>query len=363
MDGTLMDGEVTGKAEPRSRKLDIVPSRDFVGWLVDSRVSLAVTTGAAGRLVLIGASPDGKISVFLRSFDRTHGIHAAGHSLLLGTGFQIWRLENSVAEGKLAGDYDRLYVPRLALTTGDVQAGDVGFAPDGTILFANRMFGCVAAATAEFSFTPAWRPPFVSRIAPEDRCGLSGFALENGLIRFVTCWAASDAPQGWRQRIKDGGVVIDASIDRTVARGFSLPTAPRVHKGQLWMNEAGTGILGAVDIKSGEFEEVAFCPGILGGLAFVGNHAIVTTSIRRDGFAPGDLPLGASLAAYGAEARTAIVVVDLATGAIVHWLRFDGADELRDVAVLPGARRPAAVGLVGDDIRKVLTIGPDASAR
>lgn len=358
-----MDGEVTGKSEARARKLDIVPSRDFVGWLAQHRVSLALTTGAAGRLVLVGASPDDKISIFLRSFDRTNGIHAAGHSLLLGTGFQIWRLENSVGEGKLAGDYDRLYVPRLAFTTGDVQAGDVGFAPDGTILFANRMFSCVSAATAEFSFTPAWRPPFVSRIAPEDRCGLSGFALENGLIRFVTCAAASDAPGGWRQRIKDGGVVVDASIDRTVARGFSLPTAPRLNKGQLWLNEAGTGILGAVDVKTGEFEEVAFCPGILGGLAFVGNHAVVTTSIRRDGFVPGDLPLGASLTAYGAEARTAVVVVDLATGAIVHWLRFDGADELRDVAVLPGARRPAAVGLVGDDIRKVLTIGPDGSAR
>ena len=53
----------------------------------------------------------------------------------------------------------------------------------------------------------------------------------------------------------------------------------------------------------------------------------------------------------------------LASGEVAHWLRFDGISEIRDVAVLPETVRPAALGLAGEDIRRVLSIGPDRSGR
>ena len=60
--------------------------------------------------------------------------------------------------------------------------------------------------------------------------------------------------------------------------------------------------------------------------------------------------------------RCALLVVDLERGDVVHWLRFDGAiQELYDVAVLPGARRPMAIGLRSDEIRRVITIGDAAT--
>ena len=41
------------------------------------------------------------------------------------------------------------------------------------------------------------------------------------------------------------------------------------------------------------------------------------------------------------------------SGDIVAWVRIEGlVRELYDVAVLSGRRRPAAVGLLGDDIRR-----------
>jgi hypothetical protein len=46
------------------------------------------------------------------------------------------------------------------------------------------------------------------------------------------------------------------------------------------------------------------------------------------------------------------------TGDLVHWLRIEGVvEELYDVAVLPGVRRPMAIGLGTDEIRRVITIG------
>ncbi len=44
----------------------------------------------------------------------------------------------------------------------------------------------------------------------------------------------------------------------------------------------------------------------------------------------------------------------------MHWLRIEGVvDELYDVAVLPNVKRPMAIGLKTDEIRRVLSIAPN----
>ena len=355
-----MDGWETA---PALRRLEIAPSRDFVAWLAERRVAIALTTGSTGRLVLVGAAPDGRLSVFVRAFDGAYGLHAAGQTLLLATAFQIWRFENTVAPGRNASGYDRLFVPRVAYTTGDVRAGDVAFAADGAILFANTLFSCVAAASAEFSFTPVWRPPFITRLLPEDRCHLTGFALDRGLLRYVSVAGPTDQPGGWAGGIASGGLVMDAATDAEVGQGLALPVAPRLHAGQLWLDEAASGLFGFLHLDTATFEEVAFCPGWLSGLAFADRFAVVATSIARSGRGMGGLPLEHNLEAYRAKAQTALCIVDLTTGELAHWLRFGGLPEIRDVAVMPQTARPAALGLAGEDIRRVLSICPDRSGR
>jgi hypothetical protein len=59
------------------------------------------------------------------------------------------------------------------------------------------------------------------------------------------------------------------------------------------------------------------------------------------------------------EARCGLIVVGSKSGDTLHWLRLDGiVDELYDVPILPGARRPMAVGLKTDEIRRMLMVGP-----
>ena len=51
------------------------------------------------------------------------------------------------------------------------------------------------------------------------------------------------------------------------------------------------------------------------------------------------------------------MIIDLKTGATVHWLKIEGiVHELYDVVVLPGVQRPMALGLKTDEIRRLLTI-------
>ena len=73
------------------------------------------------------------------------------------------------------------------------------------------------------------------------------------------------------------------------------------------------------------------------------------------------LALDRNLEAKGASARCAVQVIDLERGDVVHELRIEGmVDELFDTAVIPGARNPAMVGFVSDEIRRTLSLPPDA---
>jgi hypothetical protein len=81
-------------------------------------------------------------------------------------------------------------------------------------------------------------------------------------------------------------------------------------------------------------------------------------SLPREVGTFGGLALEVALAARGAEARCGVILVDLRTGDTSHRLRFGGVVRaLYDVAVLPGVRRPAAIGFRDDDIRDVITVG------
>lgn len=71
------------------------------------------------------------------------------------------------------------------------------------------------------------------------------------------------------------------------------------------------------------------------------------------------LPLDEHLTKRQAKARCGLLVIDLRTGDAVHWVRIEGlVDELYDVAVLPGSRRPMAIGLKSDEIRRFISVAP-----
>lgn len=335
-------------------------SRYFPEWLAATGGSLAFTTYQAGKLFLLGVKPDGTLSVFERSFPRCMGlgVSADGRHFALATHYQVQRFDNVVPPGQVSPDgYDALYAPHAGWVTGDVDAHDIGFAADGRPLFVNTLFSCLARVSDAHSFTPVWRPRFVSRLAPEDRCHLNGMAMVDGVPRYVTAVSRSDVADGWRDRRRDGGVVIDVASGEIVATGLSMPHSPRLHDGRLWVLNSGRGEFGHVDPATGRFEPVAFCPGYARGLAFAGRHAIIGLSLARDTRAFAGLELDAALAARDVTPRCGLAIVDLVSGDMTGWVRIEGVvRELYDVAALPGVRRPSALGFKTDEIQHVLSI-------
>lgn len=343
-------------ASPKS-SLEINCSRQFTAWLFEQNLSLAFTTYQAGKVFFIGLQPNGQISVFERTFNRCMGLWAGGSTLIMSSLYQLWRFENALEAGQTHGGYDCLYVPQVGYITGDLDVHDVAVDSEGRLVFVNTLFSCLATVSEQHSFRPLWQPPFISRLAAEDRCHLNGLALRDGQSRYVTAVSQSDVADGWRDKRWDGGVLIDATKNEVILTGLSMPHSPRWYRDRLWLLNSGTGEFGHADLKERTFEPVAFCPGYLRGLAFSGDFAVVGLSKPRHNKTFSGLPLDERLSAKDAEPRCGLQVIDLRSGDIVHWLRIEGVvEELYDVALLPGVRRPMAIGFKTDEIRRVITI-------
>jgi len=338
----------------------LTSSRQFAEWLAATGSALAFTTYQAGKTFFLGVAPSGGLSVFERTFARSMGLAVSGdgRTLALATQYQIHRFDNVMLAGQIGSDgHDAVYAPHVQWVTGDLDTHDVGFGTDGRPLFVNTLFSCIATVSDRHSFRPVWKPPFISRLAPEDRCHLNGFALEGGEPRYATAVSRSDVADGWRDRRVDGGVVIDVRNGEIVADGLSMPHSPRLHEGRLWLLNSGKGEFGFVDLGSGRFEAVAFCPGYARGLAFAGHHAVIGLSLARENRTFSGLPLEDALRARDTEARCGLGVFDLGTGDMTAWVRIEGVvRELYDVAVLPNVRRPSLIGFKSDEIRFVISI-------
>jgi uncharacterized protein (TIGR03032 family) len=338
--------------------LEVTCSRHFTAWMGEHQISLACTTYQTGKLLLIGRKPDGGANVFERNFTRCMGLWGDGQTLWMSTLFQVWRLENVLRPGEQFKGHDRLYVPKVGHTTGDLDIHDIVVEVSGRLVFVATGFGCLATLNERYSFTPLWRPAFLSKLAAEDRCHLNGVALEDGHCRYVTAVSTTDVVDGWRDRRRDGGVVLEVPSGRPVAEGLSMPHSPRTHGGDLWLLNSGTGFVGKIDRARGRFEPLTFCPGFLRGLAFVGGYAVVGLSrARRDKTFAG-LALDEELARRDVEARCGLQVIDLRTGDVAHWVRLEGlVSELYDVAVLPGVACPMALGFKTDEIQRIVAVG------
>ena len=344
---------------PAVPKIEITTSRMFNSWLADRRASLVLTTYQTGKIFFIGLQANGRLSVFERTLERIMGMHATSGVIHVSTLYQVWRFRNTLSPGETFQGYDAVYVPRESRVTGDVDIHDIVVDADGRVVFTNTLFNCVATLDDDHNFRPLWKPPWISKLAPEDRCHLNGLALRDGIPRYATAVSRSDVNDGWRDRRRDGGVVVDIETNEIVCEGLSMPHSPRWHRETLWLINSGTGFFGRVDLATGVFEPLVFLPGYARGLTFLDSWAIVGLSDRRENRTFQELDLEDNLKKRDTLTRCGLLVIDLDSFDAPHWLRFGGiVKELYDVGVLPGVIRPMAVGFKTDEVRRYLSF-PD----
>ncbi|HYC65272.1 MAG TPA: TIGR03032 family protein [Reyranellaceae bacterium] len=340
--------------------LDVTASRGLGRWLKANETSFAFTSYQSGQLFLVGAHADGTVSINQQFFQRAMGLAWRPGRLYLAGQFQLWRLENMLRPGETANRaFDALLVPRNAQTTGDLDIHEIGVDRHGRVIFVNTSFSCLATLDLRHSFRAIWKPPFISRLAAEDRCHLNGMALgERGEPRYVTALSQTDVVTGWRERKAQGGVLIEVDGNRIVTEQLSMPHSPRIAGEHVYLLDSGRGYLVRVDPKDGSRTDVAFCPGFLRGLAIHNGHALVTVSKPREGLFK-DLPLQDELNARDGESWCGVLLIDLARGDVVEWLKFGSSvEELFDVVAMPGIRCPMAIGPASAEIQQTISFDP-----
>jgi uncharacterized protein (TIGR03032 family) len=344
-------------AVPVAVEFRYTQTESFVDRLRQLGASLLVSTYQANKLLVARATGNG-LSVLVRTFERPMGLAAAADRLAVGTRNQVWVLRNApdlAPRVEPAGAHDACYLPRLCYSTGDVGVHELAWAGD-ELWLVNTRFGCLCTLSADFSFVPRWRPPFVSALAAEDRCHLNGLGVVDGRPRFVTALGETDVRDGWRAGKATGGVVVDVPSGETIARGLCMPHSPRWHGGRLWVLESGTGRLLALG-PGGRCEPVAEVPGFARGLAVAGRFAFVGLSKIR----PASVLAGVPLADRRQELKCGVAVVDLARGRVEGLLDFQTAvEETFDVQLLPGARFPEVIGFQKEDVNHVFVVPPAA---
>lgn len=363
---SLPSGQASNPAAPPvDGSFKMIASRGFKEWLAEQPGALSFTTYQAGKIFVLGMRQNGDLTVNERNLARCMGYAVSPDSqhLYVSSHYQIHHFINQVAPGQLYEGFDRVYLPRTSYNTGDLDVHDMIVAPDGRPVFVNCMFNCLARIADGYSFSPYWVPPFISRLISEDRCHLNGItAGDDGWPKYVTAVSNSDISGGWREHRHDGGLAMDITTNSIVATGLSMPHSPRWRDGRLYLHDSGTGRFGYIEVDTGRFVEIAFCPGYLRGMTFSGHYAVVGLSKQRKERSFQGLKLDEELARHKVEARCAIYVIDLHTGAVAHSISIEGfIEELYDVQMIPRARCPLLIGFAKEDIKRMYTIGPSVS--
>jgi len=325
-------------------------------------ISLVVSTYQAGRLIFLRAEGD-ILNTHFRIFNTPMGIAYQPDSgkLAVGTKHELCLFRNQPAvaatlEG--AERHDAAFLPRVTYHSGDIQIHEIAWLGE-EIWGLNTRFSCLCTFDSEHSFVPRWRPPFVSGLAPEDRCHLNGMAVVDGRVRYATCLGASDVQGGWRERKRDGGLLLEVPSGEAIVTGLSMPHSPRYYDGRLWVLESGRGAISVVDAESGRAEPIAQLPGFTRGLDFYANLAFIGLSQVRETAVFSGIPLVEEIE----ERACGVWVVDIRDGRTVAFLRFEGiVQEIFAVQVLPGILYPDLVNERGHALSSSFVLPDEALA-
>src|SRR5262249_53776419 len=243
--------------------LRAVHTTNFPELLRRLGASLLVTTYQAGKLVLVRDEGD-PLTTHFRAFQAPMGMALAGDRLAIGTTIRVWEFVDVPAvAAKLdpPGRHDACFLPRSGHITGNIQIHEMAWGAGGAPWVVNTRFSCLCTLDGSASFTPRWRPPFVTALEPTDRCHLNGLGMGGGRPRYVTALGETAGPAGGGADKAGGGILMEVASGAVIPRGLSMPPSPRWYAGRLWVCESGAGTFGSIAPSTSRYEPIAEVPG------------------------------------------------------------------------------------------------------
>lgn len=348
---------------------------NFAKILKALNISLVVTSYQSARLILVRSDGE-NIDTNLKSFPRPMGIYADENRITLGTFAQVLEFKRSddilksiksgtldntgnfskkvlekdkekmeklrkqrdeeIAEVKKA---DALYLHRASLTTGMINIHDIAWGDEG-LWVVNSTFSCLSTLSPDNSFVARWKPPFITELAPEDRCHLNGMAMKDGKPKYVTTFNKEDSRDSWSEGRTDDGTLIDVDTNEILLDGMIMPHSPKVYKDEVYVCESGLGVVWKYNPITKEKTQVVKLQGFTRGLYFYGGVMFVGLSQVRASEIKNPTPLNKEYE----ETYSGIWIINLEDGSEIAHIKFDGdVDQIYDIAIIPDSTIPELI--------------------
>ena len=320
-------------------------------------ITLALSTYQAGKLIFLSAVNSDSLIQLPRTFDNVMGVTVKDKKLAVACKKEVVELANTpglAASYPLKPNtYDALYVPRVTYYTGQLALHDIAYTTNG-LLAVNTLFSCLAFLDTEYSFKPVWKPPFVSNLTPDDNCHLNGMAVKDDEPIYVSALGNTDTRQGWRENKMNGGVVIHVPSNEIILENLPMPHSPRLYDNKLYLLLSASGELVEVDVEKKKYKTIINLGCYARGMDRYGDYLFIGVSkLRHKSSVFGDLPIAKSSFA-------GILILYLPYGNIVGHIRYEtSVEEIYDVKVLPGLKRPGIIGHE-QETRGLAITSPDA---
>jgi uncharacterized protein (TIGR03032 family) len=334
---TDANAQSANAAEVPPERIELRERGRFLAVLETLNCSLALSRMPSG-VALLGVT-DGVPTLATCMLRRSMGLAVGGNRLAIATARELVVFANEKTLAPLypkhPNYYDAIFVPRQSYYTAYCDLHDMVF-DKNIVLAVNTRYSCVCVIDGYFNFTPLWQPPFITEFSGDDRCHLNGMAFHEGKLRYTTALAQTNTPNGWRDVMADGGILMEVPSGRVVAGGLSMPHSPRIIDGQLYVLEGGRGQVLRIDPVSGERQVVAKLPGFTHGLAAYRGVLFVGLSKLRMKRGPQGLPIEVG----GNDLIAGVAAVEAPSGRTLGILEFvAGTEEIFDLQVLPDIRR------------------------
>lgn len=388
-----MTTDVDEKPDVQEMDFECEYSTNLPQILQALNISFAFTSYQAGRLMLV-RSDENSLDVNFKSFVRPMGLTATVSGLTLGIYTQVvqfhredglidklkkplQRIEDDitakkvndakddrtsiVSNGSMAKEekkvkaqkeafdiyqqslyepvdprVDACFIVRSTHFTGMINIHDIEWGDEG-LWVVNSSFSCLSTLEPDYCFVPRWKPPFISNLAPEDRCHLNGMTLKDGKPAYVTTFSKCDTPNKWRKHTEFDGTLMDVATNEVLVDGLAMPHSPRWYRGKVYFCNSGLGQLCCYDPITKCKTVLAEVQGFTRGIDFIGDILVLGLSKVRESTV--DKP--APLADKYTETYSGIWLFNLEDNTEIGHIKFTGnVDQIYDIAIIPGCTFP-----------------------
>ncbi len=314
-------------------------SPSVVGLLKKLKVSIALSTYQANKLIFISPSENSRLVQLARNFDKVMGFQFNDKALVMATRNKVHLFNNSPRLAKTYPKkpqvYDGLFLPRQTFYTGQVDVHDIHYENE-EIFGVNTSFSTVVKLGASYNWEPIWTPPIISSFASEDRCHLNGFCFRDGKLRYATSLGGGNTIQSWRDTIPGGGILWDVIKGQPIFDNLQMPHSPRIYKDKLYFLESATGTVNMMDLKSEKIERISSMNAFVRGLTIYRDFLFVGKSkLRASNRIFKDLDMAKK------KIQAGIAIIHLPTKKFIGEINYlNSVEEIYDVQILAGSIRP-----------------------